>query len=105
MNNNIKISVNVIVTKRTKFWVAYCPVLKTYGYSDKSKDAALKDFDDAIKTFCHVQATLGTLNKTLLNLGWRRVEDSILAPKLNSHISPFRSKAATSRQINIPAYC
>jgi hypothetical protein len=106
MSNQFKISVPVIVTKRTKFWVAYCPILKTYGYSSKGKDAALKDFDDAIKTFFYVQDTLGTLNKTLLNLGWVRKERNLTIPRIHSNLSPFRGKNSTSRKIQLPAaYC
>jgi hypothetical protein len=106
MKNEITISIPVIVTKRSKFWIAYNPSLKTYGYSDKSKEAAFKDFDAAIKTFFHVQDTLGTLNKTLLGLGWIREDKQINVPKINSHIPPFRTNVGnTTRQIQIPASC
>lgn len=104
MKNKIEISVPVIVTKRKKYWVAYCPILKTYGYSDKDKGSALKDFDSAIETFFHVQNTLGILNQTLLNLGWKRKEKALTLPKINSHIAPFRQSSPVNRKINVPAF-
>lgn len=107
MNKGVNISVQVIVTKRSKLWIAYCPALKTYGSSAKSKEGALKDFDEAIQTFFHVQEALGTLNKTLLNFGWQRniTSKSIKAPKLNSTVAPYRNNNSTTRQINVPALC
>jgi hypothetical protein len=105
MDNNIKIKLHVVVGKRTKYWVAYCPSIRTYGYSDKSKEAALKDFDDALKTFLHVHTTLGTLNKTLFNFGWVRKEKKIEAPHINMGKNRFKSATETTRQVDIPAFC
>ena len=105
MQNSVKIKLNVVVGKRTNYWVAYCPSLKTYGYSNKSKDDALKDFDDAVKTFLHVHTTLGTLNKTLLNFGWIRKEKQIEAPQINMVKTKFKSSTHTTRQVDIPAFC
>lgn len=105
MDKKIKISVPVVVGKRKRNWVAYCPALKTYGYSDKSKEDALKDFDSAIKTFLHVHTTLGTLNKTLLNFGWVRKEKKIEAPNINLVKTQFKSPTNTTREVDIPAFC
>ncbi len=105
MDNKIKISVPVVVGKRRKNWVAYCPALKTYGYSDKSKEDALKDFDNAIETFLHVHTTLGTLNKTLLNFGWVRQEKNIKAPVISTANKNFKSVSKTTRKLDIPAFC
>lgn len=105
MPEAIEIQVGIVVTKRKKYWIAYCPALKTYGYSSVSKERALEDLDTALQTFFHVQETLGTLNKTLLNLGWQRGSRSIKAPTTYSDTLPFRKpKPTTTRQVNIPAY-
>ena len=107
MNNQLSISVPVVLLKKkeSKKWIAYCPVLKTYGFSTKSQEDALKDFDSAIETFFHVHHTLGTLNKTLLRFGWVRSEKKFEIPKIHSDLPPFRTrKGQTTRKINVPAF-
>jgi hypothetical protein len=94
MNEQFKISPNeisvpVFLSERKGYWIAYCPVLKLYGYSKESGDAAYKDFDKAIITFFHVQNTLGTLNQTLLNLGWTRDDGRVSAPQVVSYFNLF----------------
>lgn len=111
MNNAAKITPNeilvpVFLSNRKGCWVAYSPVLKLYGYSEKSEQDSLEDFDKAINTFFHVQHTLGTLNKTLLSLGWTRNNKNVSAPGkvYSSEVSPFRHKnSQTQRQILLPA--
>lgn len=108
MSKPYKISVPVLVVKRRDLWIAYCPFLKLYGYSEQSKDAAKDDFDKAIDTFFEIHATLGTLNQALLSLGWTRGNDKVNAPtkNFNSQISPFRNPdkvEQSERQIAIPA--
>lgn len=106
MENKYNIQVQVVVFKRQKYWIAYCPALKTYGYSKEDAEDALKDFDNAIDTFLHVQETLGTLNQTLLKLGWKRGNKTIEAPKyFNSDLSNNRGRNSRKRerQISIPA--
>lgn len=107
MTNGFKISVPVVVLQRKDYWFAYCPFLKTFGYSATDKEAALKDFDAAINTFFYVQAKLGTLNQTLLSLGWKQGRENVAAPDqiISSDFSPYRSASAdkTTREILVPA--
>lgn len=94
MNNISKIAIPVFSVERHGYWVIYCPILKIYGYSNESEAKAFDDFDKAIETFFFVQKTLGTLNNTLLKLGWRRVDHKVEIPnkEYNSTISPYRMK-------------
>jgi len=106
MNKRPKISVPVFTVERKGCWVAYCPVLKIYGYSQKDEKTALQDFDNAIDTFFHVQGTLGTLNNTLLKLGWTRHDHKVAAPtnQYNSAFSPYREKSTyKAREISLPS--
>ncbi len=105
--HQFKINVPLIVFKRTKFWLAYCPPLKTYGYSLEGPDHAVEDFDNAIKTFLHVHAKLNTLNEVFLNLGWTRTDDHYDLPKyFNTDIGASRSGSKGEQRnhsISIPA--
>ena len=107
MSTPTKISVPVFTIQRHGLWVAYCPVLKLYGFSENGENAALDDFDNAIETFIQVQAKLGKLHETLTTLGWKRRDHNYDVPRRNfqSTVSPFRGEAArsTNRQIPIPA--
>lgn len=102
-----KISVTVFTVKRHDLWVAYCPALKLYGFSEHGEDAALDDFDSAIDTFIQVQAQLGKIHETLNALGWKRDDHKYNVPtrSYQSTVSPFRGEGArsTNRQIPIPA--
>jgi hypothetical protein len=72
MESGYKVFIPLSVLQKTNYWIAYCPVLKTFGYSNVSKEAAIKDFDDALATFFHVQDNLGKLDETLRSLGWTK---------------------------------
>lgn len=105
--NSKSISITVAVYKKTEYWIAYSPALKTFGYSKENEESALTDLDRAIETFFHVQNTLGTLPIALKNLGWTRVEQKIEQPKYfnypgtNSWFGNAASKK--QRQISMPA--
>jgi hypothetical protein len=108
-NQHFKIKVPVVVRQNIENnrWIAYCPILKTYGYSNLSEEDAFSDFDDAIETFFYVQNQLGTLNRTLLNFGWTRKEKELKfeIPSIHSDLPPFRLKSGqTSREINLPEF-
>ena len=38
------VSIRLVVAKKTTYWIAYCPELKTFGYSDIDGASAIKDF-------------------------------------------------------------
>ena len=107
MSQPTKISVTVFTVQRHECWVAYCPALKLYGFSEQNEGAALDDFDKAIDTFLKVQDQLGKLKETLATLGWKRHDHRYDVPKRKyiSTVSPFRGEGARSinRQIPIPA--
>lgn len=106
MSTPTKISVTVFTVRRFDCWVAYCPALKLYGFSEEGEDAALDDFDSAIDTFLQLQRKSGKINETLTTLGWKRHDRTFDVPKRNftSTVSPFRDQNAksTNRQIPVP---
>lgn len=101
---NVKISVEVAVFKRTKYWIAYAPALKTYGYSAKSEKDALKDFEKAIKVFLEVHSKLNSLREVLLNLGWTHSDSTLQSPKyFNANVSELRGINKThNKSFSIP---
>lgn len=106
--HNIEIGVGVAVFKRNKYWIAYAPSLKTYGYSDKSQKVALEDFDKAIDTFIEVHTKLNTLHEVLLKLGWQRKNNDFAEPKFFNieNIGQYRGLSidtSHSRKVRIPA--
>ncbi len=90
---NYNVNIPLLVAKRTKFWIAYSPHLKTYGYSSKGPEDAIKDFDRAIETFFFVHEKLNTLNKVLLKLGWERIDNHFNLPKFFNTELGFGSKS------------
>lgn len=101
-----RIQVPVAVFKRKEYWIAYSPALKVFGYSKDNLDAALSDFDTAIKTFIHVQTKLNSLNEALLNLGWSRNDGSITQPSyFNVNMQDLRGVPfeKRNREVSIPA--
>jgi hypothetical protein len=108
MSKPTKIVVTVFSVKRHDCWIAYCPALKLYGFSEQGEDAALDDFDSAIETFIMVQQQTGKLDETLTTLGWKKHNHAYGVParSFKSSISPFRGENArtSDRQIPIPAY-
>jgi|GEM_PF-6451357 hypothetical protein len=107
MNTPTQIIVTVFTTKRLDCWVAYCPALKLYGFSQDSEGAALDDFDKSIEIFLEVQHEIGKIDETLTTLGWKRNKEAYSAParRFTSTVSPFRGEGARSnnRKIPIPA--
>lgn len=109
--NKIRLLIPVTVFKKTDNWVAYCPVLKTFGYSKESSEGALKDFDDAISTFFYVQDKLGKLDETLRSLGWNHSSDlkpHLTMPKIPTYYPEKRYRASNKantveREILMPA--
>ena len=102
-----KIQVKVFTVQRHGCWIAYCPALKLYGFSQSGETAALDDFDRAIDTFVSVQSETGKLDETLKTLGWEKHDRQLAAPnrRYESSVSPFRNEELhfTHRQIAIPA--
>lgn len=107
MKNTIKIQIQIAVFKKREHWIAYCPALKTFGYSTIGQNEALEDFDIAINTFIDVHTSLNTLNETLLNLGWQRKDHTFDTPKFNlKTINELRGieSVEQNKKITIP-YC
>lgn len=103
--HTFNIQVPVAVFKRTQYWIAYCPHLKTFGYSEVSSEEALKDFDGAIKTFFYVHVKLNTVEKALLKLGWSSRDGEYDPPKyFNVNVDELRGIKSTqkSREVQIP---
>jgi hypothetical protein len=105
MSTPTKISVTVFTVQRHGCWVAYCPALKLYGYSEQDEGSALDDFDKAISAFVEIQTQLGKIHETLTSLGWGRRDHSYKVPReYKSTISPFRGESAHSTTRQIPIY-
>lgn len=106
MDNELKISIPIATYKKQAYWIAFCPALKTFGYSNESEEKALEDFDRAIETFFYVQGTLGCLGSVLQNLGWSRADaNSLEQPKyFNTDMQNiFPGGHKKERQIKVPA--
>jgi hypothetical protein len=101
------ISVPVVTYKKSEYWIAYTPALKTFGYSRTSEKEALKDFDRAVETFFWAQEKLGSLENALENLGWKRIHSERHQPKHFNmslgNLIPGRTANKTERLIKIPA--
>ncbi len=75
-----KISVNIIidVRKLERNWIIYSPELKTFGYSEVSKDEAIKDFREALEIFFEVQLERGTLDAFFETHGWQSTDHKFI---------------------------
>lgn len=101
---NFKVNIPLLVIKRSKYWVAFSPHLKTYGYSSENAEGAINDFDRAIETFFYVHEKLNNLKEVLSKLGWVRQDNSYDLPKLlNTDLgySSFPSERV-NHQIAVP---
>lgn len=58
MKSKVSVELPVFTGQRHGCWIAYCPPIKLYGYSETDEKGALDDFDKAVDTFFHVQETL-----------------------------------------------
>jgi len=76
----------VTVIREGDAFVAYTPVLdlSTVG---ETLESAKKNFHDAAQVFFEETYAMGTLNETLLEMGWRKDEQEWTPPAIISHES------------------
>lgn len=70
-NNNIKANLSVFLFKDGEVYHAYCPELDLVGY-DYSEEGAKKSFEIVLKDYFDYALKNGTLDKDLLEHGWKK---------------------------------
>ena len=70
-NTGISVDVSVFLFKEDDVFHAYCPELDLVGY-DYTEEGAKKSFEYVIKDYLDYTVENGTLEKDLLNHGWRK---------------------------------
>lgn len=102
MSNKMMINVPVSLRKEGDYWVAYCSALELSSYAE-TKELAKKRFEEEVTIFIEETTKRGTLEKLLLQLGWRLVKKPVPAydpPRFNLSslrekiLNPFTEKIA-----------
>lgn len=75
------VQIPVSFLREGKRFVAYTPALDL-STSGKTFEEAKKHFEEASELFFEELARMGTLDETLTNLGWRKVERRWAPPVL-----------------------
>jgi predicted RNase H-like HicB family nuclease len=106
---NVLIDVEVIIVKEDNYYVAYCPALELSSYGD-SEDAAKKSFEEELEIFIDDTTKRGTLEKYLLQNGWKLQhfpEPIYEPPKTDSNILFRLAQSGSSlhhKKVSIPVY-
>jgi len=69
------------IEKKSKYWIAYSPHFKTFGYSKKGEDEAVDDFEESLKIFFDIHLGRGSLEKALIKFGWKKFNDAYQKPR------------------------
>ena len=87
LNNDgsIHASVEVVLVKEGKQFVAYCPALELSSYGDTEAEAHAA-FDEAMEIFISETTQKGSLEKFLLRLGWTLRKQDYTPPTLSSQL-------------------
>ena len=70
-NTGIKVDISVFLFKEDDVYHAYCPELDLVGY-DYSEEGAKKSFEYVLKDYLDYTIENGTLERDLLEHGWRK---------------------------------
>jgi predicted RNase H-like HicB family nuclease len=66
----VEVQLDVLVGEQGEYFVALCPALDLSSFGDSEKDA-LKGFEEALDLFLIETKARGTIEKILLDLGWK----------------------------------
>jgi predicted RNase H-like HicB family nuclease len=69
INHRVEAELEIILMKEEDTFVAYCPAIDVASYGKTEKDAR-KAFDESLEIFIEETFRKGTLERSLLNLGW-----------------------------------
>lgn len=69
----------VSLSKRNGKFIAFCPVLKSLGYSSNSEDEAITDLFNSLDGFFRIHLKNNTLDKALTSFEWQQQMDLRLA--------------------------
>ncbi len=86
--DTIEIKVSVILLEEHGQFVAYCPALELSSYGETEKEAVVA-FDDAVEVFFDETQRKGTLEKSLLRLGWilqQKPRPSYIPPRISASL-------------------
>ena len=106
--STIQSTLDVIVTKEGKYYVAFSPALQLSSYGDTPKEAQ-SAFDEALEIFFEETSAKGTLERELISLGWTLSKANYLSPYLPAEtmnmMYPLRKDVTMQRMsISIPFY-
>ncbi len=73
--------VSLVIKKKERYWIVYSPHFKTFGYSNKNENNAIKDFDRALGLFFDIHLKRRTLEKALIKFGWKKIDNTFEKPK------------------------
>lgn len=68
----VRANIEVLLIAEDDQWIAFCPALQVSSYGD-TKAEAKRAFLAAVKIFVDETAKRGTLERELLQLGWRLI--------------------------------
>lgn len=83
MNFALELKLPVSILREGKKFIAYSHALDLSTCGDSSLQAK-KRFNEIVNIFFEEIIEAGTLEETLMNLGWRRVQDKWMPPLLVS---------------------
>ena len=102
------ITLQVIFFKEDAKVIAYSPALDLSACGDTPEEAK-KGFDSVVKVFFEELLKMGTLEKVLLGLGWRKKVQAWAIPQhrnMRSYSSiPLHILKTTEVPFHIPSYC
>lgn len=78
---SIETKLSLVIKKKKRHWIAYSPHFKTFGYSNRNENSAIKDFGRALDLFFDVHIKRGTLEKALIKFGWKKTDNAFEKPK------------------------
>lgn len=83
---NIQFSVPLSILREDSSFIAYSPALdlSTVG---KSLEEAKMMFEEAVRIFFEEISEAGTLEETLLELGWQKKKETLVPPVIVSHMT------------------
>lgn len=79
---------DIAVKKKPKNWIVYSPDFKTFGYSEKSEEAALQHLKSALLNYFEVHFIQGTLEKALNEAGWSKEDGGYASTRDRFRIHP-----------------
>ena len=106
--NNLTVVVSVFVYKDTDYpkgdmFIAYCPELDLVGY-DTTNRKARKSFEFVLKDYIDYTLENGTLEKDLMEHGWRKLKSGKIAEPTYQEMLKRSQLKSVLRQDKVTKY-